>query len=234
VTQIAREFHVFGGCSLRANVAMRDDSAMLKMPFNEASEERSAKALDAGMRERILWGVMLCAMVQSAQCWAAEPARGSDDAAKSEALKAPLNSFAPADQPLSDAKSFSATEFRPRSHSIFAADPLVQVNSGIDAPMQQSTSVWQQMAEFKSQERVRLVTLWETRGSTISLQAGKHGGPSLQWSTPWMSRVNQSHGLLDQLFSTTHGIGSLRSNPLHPTVSVIAAKPQDSVPVAAK
>jgi hypothetical protein len=31
------------------------------------------------------------------------------------------------------------------------------------------------------------------------LQAGKHGSPSLQWSTPWMQRGTSSRGLFDRL-----------------------------------
>jgi hypothetical protein len=45
--------------------------------------------------------------------------------------------------------------------------------------------------------------LWETRGSNVSLQAGKKGDPSLQWSSSWTSQGRTSHGLLDRLLSAS-------------------------------
>lgn len=71
----------------------------------------------------------------------------------------------------------------------------------IDAPMGRDTSIAQEIAQFKSQDRVRLLTLWQSRASSLSLQAGKRGAPSLQWSTPWMHRDATSRGLFDRLLA---------------------------------
>jgi len=54
------------------------------------------------------------------------------------------------------------------------------------------------LSEAKTQDRVRLLTLWQNRASSLSLQAGKRGAPSLQWSTPWMHRDAASRGLFDR------------------------------------
>ena len=103
---------------------------------------------------------------------------------------------------------FSATEFRPRKSATQVADPARPSGSVLDAPMRQGTSVWQQLAQSKAQDRVRLLTLWQTQGSTLSLQAGRHGAPSLQWSTPWVNREDVSRGLFDRLLFAPRGATS--------------------------
>jgi hypothetical protein len=92
--------------------------------------------------------------------------------------------------------------------------------------MLQDTSVWQQLAEYRSKGRVRLLTLWQTRGSSLSLQAGKRGAPSLQWSTPWVHHEGgPSRGLFDRLLpSPRTGAGNSRGTLPRPTV--IAAPPK--------
>src|SRR6202035_884549 len=98
-----------------------------------------------------------------------------------------------------DSPVFSTTDFRPRKHTIL--DPMVTYFG--DAPMLRGTTVWQRMSEYKSRDRVRLLTLWESSGSTVSLQAGKRGDPSLQWTSRAMNRGGSTRGLLDRLFSVS-------------------------------
>jgi hypothetical protein len=100
-------------------------------------------------------------------------------------------------------KSFSAAEFRPRGHSILEKDS--RLGDAEDAPMLRGTTVWQRLSDYRSRDRVRVVTLWETGGSTVSLQAGRKGDPSLQWTSRLMNRGGATRGLLDQLFATSLG-----------------------------
>lgn len=100
-------------------------------------------------------------------------------------------------------QTFSATEFRPRQHGLLDADPARSEVSVIDAPIRRDTSLAREIAEFKTQDRLRLLTLWQNRASSVSLQAGRHGAPSLQWSTPWMHRDVSSRGLFDRLLSVS-------------------------------
>ncbi len=71
--------------------------------------------------------------------------------------------------------------------------------------MFRTTTVWQRLNEFRSQDRVRVLTLWETEtgASNVSLQASKKGDPSLQWSSSWTNQGRASHGLLDRVLSAT-------------------------------
>jgi hypothetical protein len=102
---------------------------------------------------------------------------------------------------MSDIKVFSTTDFRPRRQSLLDKDPLA--NRVGDVPMLWNSTVWQRMADYKSHNRVQVLTLWESSGSSVSLQAGRRGDPSLQWTSRWMNRGGSTKGLLDQLFSVS-------------------------------
>jgi hypothetical protein len=101
--------------------------------------------------------------------------------------------------PRAEMPVFSPTEFRPRKPGLLEGAAVGSKASFIDAPMLRDTSLARELSEAKTQDRVRLLTLWQSRASSLSLQAGKRGSPSLQWSTPWMQRGASSRGLFDRL-----------------------------------
>jgi hypothetical protein len=112
-----------------------------------------------------------------------------------QSFPAPFAFSAPrAEMPL-----FSPTEFRPRKPGMLEAAAVRSEASVFDAPMLRDTSLAHELSQAKSQNRVRLLTLWQSQASSVSLQAGKHGSPSLQWSTPLMKRGTSSRGLFDRL-----------------------------------
>jgi hypothetical protein len=162
------------------------------------------------IRGRILPGLVLFTLVRTGEVLAGDPASIAnptrDSFGKTRlsfpsgtpmiAVPGDFTSPAAADIPV-----FSATDFRPRKHTVFDRDPAV--NTIGDAPMLGGTTVWQRMAEYKSHDRVRLLTLWESSGSTISVQAGRRGNPSLQWTSRLMNRDGSTRGLLDRLFSVS-------------------------------
>lgn len=127
-------------------------------------------------------------------------------------------------------REFSTTDFRPRKHTLFDRDPEVELFG--DAPMLRGTTVWQRMGDYRSRDRVRLLTLWDSGGSTVSLQAGKRGDPSLQWTSTAMNRGGSTRGLLDRLFSVSiAGAGASLRHAAH--VSTPAASQQTSGAVVA-
>jgi len=136
--------------------------------------------------------------------------------------------FSVALAPIDEPRTFSATEFRPRRPGFSGADPAKHETSIIDAPML-NTSVARQWREFKSQDRVRLLTLWRNSASSVSLQAGKHGMPSLQWSSPWMHRDVASRGVFDRFLTVSprSGAGGSRGNVPRQTGTFAASKPAD-------
>ena len=188
------------------------------------------------IRENVLLTLVLCSVVRATQALAgdqpsgADSAHGAANAANSrDARNVSASMFsAPfvSAKPLID-DGFSATEFRPRMHSVASSDSARSGASIIDAPMLRSTSVWQHMADYKSQDRVRLLTLWQTRGSSLSLQAGRRGAPSLQWSTPWVRREGTSQGLFDRLLVAPARVAgnALRSGVPRPTGIAALSKP---------
>jgi len=152
------------------------------------------------------------------------PPAFSATVAPADAPRAFSVTLAPIDEP----RTFSATEFRPRRPGFSGADPAKRETSIIDAPML-DTSVARQWREFKSQDRVRLLTLWRNSASSVSLQAGKHGMPSLQWSSPWMHRDVASRGVFDRFLTVSprSGAGASRGNVQRLTGAFAASKPAD-------
>jgi hypothetical protein len=125
---------------------------------------------------------------------------------------------------IADKPTFSATDFRPRKPTVFDRDPASSTLG--ETSMLRNTTVWQRLSEYRSHDRVRVLTLWESSGSTISLQAGRRGDPSLQWTSRLMNRGGATQGLLDRLFSTSlaRASTSLR-NVARSTSGPVAPKP---------
>jgi hypothetical protein len=124
---------------------------------------------------------------------------------------------------------FSPTEFRTRKPGLLEAAAAGRGESVIDAPMLRDTSIARELSEARTQDRVRLLTLWQSRASSLSLQAGKRGAPSLQWSTPWMHRDTNSRGLFDRLLPVApRSFGSIvRGGALRQAGAIAPAKPME-------
>jgi len=132
--------------------------------------------------------------------------------------------------PAAAAQGFSATEFRPRKRNVLDSEPAL--TSFSDTPLIRGSTVWERMSEYKSHDRVQLLTLWQTTGSSVSLQAGKRGDPSLQWTSRLMNRGGATRGLLDRLFavSLAHAGNGLR-NAGRPSSSPPPAQTTSAAPV---
>ncbi len=178
----------------------------------EAASCTQRQSHKPGLRESllamlVLYGLLPCDAFAGEQSRDAHAPRGAD-AGKSQArlpehlFPAPFAPFA-YEPARPEQQTFSATEFRPRKHGLLDADPARSEVSVIDAPIRRDTSLARELAEFKTQDRLRLLTLWQNRASSLSLQAGRHGAPSLQWSTPWMHRDVSSRGLFDRLLTVS-------------------------------
>jgi hypothetical protein len=171
----------------------------------------SSEARRSGIRDGVVLTLVLYTLVGASEALAgdAPPVAGAAARPHTNDLSQPTPSApAPMSLPLSlpsnfaapaafDFQPFSATEFRPRVHNSALAGSTRASSLGIEPSLFESSSVWEQMAQSRSADRVRLLTLWQNRASSLSLQA-KRGGPSLQWSSPWMMRDRASRGLLDR------------------------------------
>jgi hypothetical protein len=104
---------------------------------------------------------------------------------------------------LAEPDIFSASEFRPRKRGFLEFNANRNESRLTDMPRLQDNSMARQLPEFKSQDRLRLLTLWQSHASSLSIQAGKKGSPSLQWSTPLIHRDSSPRGLFDHLLSVS-------------------------------
>lgn len=128
-----------------------------------------------------------------------------------------------------DLASWSATpepprEFQPRARSLSGWSPDAGLHSSgvmerrADLPQ---TNAWQRLGDFRSDDGIRLLTVWQTADSTLAVLQGKHGGASLQWTSHSLNRGGASRGLLDHLFSTAHGMRV----PVRPAGNATATAP---------
>jgi hypothetical protein len=128
-------------------------------------------------------------------------------------LSAPNDYRLPA---MPETKSYSATEFRPHGRSIFDADPRLNPPGGA---LPSEKNFLQRLNEYRSHDRVRVLTLWDTGASAISIQTNHKGDPSLQWTSHLFNRGGATQGLLNHLFpvsvfgGTTHVTRSPTSQP---------------------
>jgi hypothetical protein len=65
-----------------------------------------------------------------------------------------------------------------------------------------TTTSLERLRECESHNGVNLMTLWQGRRSSISLQAGRFGEPTLRWSSRSMTRGEATRGLLDALIQS--------------------------------
>jgi len=97
---------------------------------------------------------------------------------------------------LAESKSYSLKDFRPRGRSVMETDPRAPAEDNLAF----DTTIWQRLNEYRNRDKIRVLTLWESGASNVSLQADHKGGPSLQWTSRLMNRGGATHGLLDRLF----------------------------------
>ena len=189
----------------------------------------------AAMGDRLLLGLAVLALMRAGGACAEDPAAQ----AHPEHEAAPRTSFKAATLPeftkhytltdpllmapseyrlaaIPEAKSYSATEFRPHGRSIFDADPRLSPPGGALAA---DKNFLQRLNDYRSHDRVRVLTLWDTGASAISIQTDHKGDPSLQWTSHLFNRGGATQGLLDRLFpvsvfgGTTHITRSPTSQP---------------------
>jgi hypothetical protein len=95
-------------------------------------------------------------------------------------------------------------EFRPRTRAYPAGSPDAEFRSSsifdrsADLPL---TSSWQRMGDFRSEDGIRLLTVWQSADSTLAVHQGKHGAALLQWTSHALNRGGASRGLFDHLVS---------------------------------
>ncbi len=150
---------------------------------------------------------VLAAVIGLAAIWGS-PARCADADAAPRGLRMPDPLFSLRDMypdlAAAPAVHTATREFQPRVNIARAPDAgaVIHDRSG-DL---QLTNAWQRLGDYRSENGIRLLTVWQATAGTVALHEGRHGGTSLQWTSNMMSHGNTSRGLLDHLFSAAGGM----------------------------
>jgi hypothetical protein len=218
----------------------RDEVSIAMQEFRPSREtpRKQSAVRRHGVRDRILVGLVLYTLARTGEALAGDQAaviRVPLDSAPGNFVQSPPLTTSlirpPADYAASidaDNPAFSSTDFRPRKSTLFDRNLSMAVVD--DTPMLHGTTVWQRLGDFKSHDRVRLLTLWESQGSTISLQAGRKGDPSLQWTSRLMNRGGSTRGLLDRWFSVSLANAGNRLRGVSRSISAPAPSKQMDLP----
>jgi hypothetical protein len=221
----------------------RDEVSTAMTEFRPSSDtpRKESAVRCQSVRDRIFVGLVLYTLIRTGEALAADQAavtRVAVDPAMGDFGQSPPLPTASIRPPADYARSidmskrdFSSTEFRPRKANLLDRDPSVAAFD--DTPALHATTVWQRLGDYKSHDRVRVLTLWESQGSTISLQAGRKGDPSLQWTSRWMNRGGSTRGLLDRWFSVSLANAGDKLRGVSRSVGAPAPSKQLNMPVNA-
>jgi hypothetical protein len=185
----ARKRFFFGVAAftlIRATEALAADSATVPALRPNSNEAHPPAALSAPLHTPL-----------HTQPFTSEPFSGSMGADEHFGLPAASLTI-PRDYslpPAAESHAFSSTDFRPRGHSIFDTDPSI-ANANDNLMVDKTT--WQRLQEYRNRDRVRVMTLWESGASNVSIQTNRKGDPSLQWTSRLMNRGGATRGLLDR------------------------------------
>jgi hypothetical protein len=213
------------------NATMNSTYMSERPPIKEARPVISA-ARSAGVCDRFLIGLVAITLVRAGEALAGEQASEAGAIGKLEpgdsrqSTQLPSSLFgAPGKYSASgmpEANAFSPGEFRPRGHSVFESDAHAHLP---DDKLISDTPIWQRLSEFKTHDRVRVLTLWQSGLSSVSLQAGKKGNPSLQWTSRLMNSGESTDGLLDRLLPAASSGGKGASDAGRGTARPANAQP---------
>jgi hypothetical protein len=183
-----------------------------------------------GAREALLLAMLIYGLVQSIEACATD--RSGDVVKDLQPMVGgkPLPKAFMATGPVID-MSAASPDFRPRKFAGLEREASRPADSSFEPKPLQAASAWQRLTEYRTQGRVQLLTLWQSPSSMVSLQAGRHGGPSLQWSSRVMNRGGATRGLLDRFVASSLGAAGLRSRmAAHNAEAASAPKPISLIP----
>ena len=213
------------------------------MSIGEAMDDASCACIAArcsGAREALIVAMLLYGLAQSGEALANDqsaivvkdmlPIVGGTPLSMAFAPTAATAAAAAAND-----NEYSAMDFRQRRTGSLDSQPMPESEPSLQAqPLHATTSSpWQRLADYRAQGRIQLLTIWQSSRSTVSLQAGKHGGPSLQWSSRVMNRGGATRGLLDRFVASSLNAAGLGAKAaVHGSTSATAGKPSGFVPAA--
>src|ERR1700712_982050 len=146
----------------------------MRKPAVIGDEASSVMGRRAGRaRDVLVAGVLVCGLSCAADdACADERLHPEFEARRDAALSSGVTpQFDLGSRSVPESPSLPGLEFSPRRS--FAPDQPLE-SAAVHAQALGTTTVWQRLKDYRSNGRVRLVTLFETASSSISLQAGRH------------------------------------------------------------
>ena len=204
---------------IRATEALAADSAPVSTPRPSSNEAHPPAALSAPLHAQPFTSQSFSGSLGAGLSDPAFAAAHAEHFGLPAALTLPRDYSLP---PATESHPFSSTDFRPRGHSIFDTDPSI---ANANDRLMVDKTVWQQLQEYRTRDRVRVMTLWESAASNVSIQTNRKGDPSLQWTSRLMNRGGATRGLLDR-WSPVQVIRSFS----HPGSSVVGKPASALVP----
>jgi hypothetical protein len=122
---------------------------------------------------------------------------------------------------------YSPHEYRPLGPSSVRREPRAP---SLDArPALRASTPWDRLADYKARGGIRLLTLWNSKFSSLSLQTGHGGVPSLQWTSRGFGGGGggETHGLLDRVLSSGIDRFEVFKHVLRPANPSSADRPAD-------
>jgi hypothetical protein len=135
-----------------------------------------------------------------------KPAPGAGhDAIAVDRWSAPEASFAEIAPKFQLPNDYSPHEYRALGTGLARRESVAR---DLDArPALRTSSAWDRLADYKTRGGIRLLTLWDTKFASLSLQTGHGGMAALQWTSRGFGGGGNggggTRGLLDRLLSTS-------------------------------
>lgn len=205
------------------------------MWIGEAMDDASFACMAArcgGAREALIVAMLLYGLAQSGEALASDqPANVVKDIQPMVGGTPMSMAFAPTAATVAAA---AANDHEYRKIGTLDSRSTPEFEPSFQSQPTYATSAWQRLADYRAQGRVQLLTIWESSRSTVSLQTGKHGGPTLQWSSRLMNRGGATRGLLDRFVGSSLNAAGLgpRAAPAHSSAASPASKPIGLIPAA--
>jgi hypothetical protein len=147
---------------------------------------------------------------------------------------APTGGFSPGLSLTDVAPTFQLpSDYSPREYRALGPD-LARRESRSEQPATNpplhASSAWERLADFKTRGGIRLLTLWDSKFASLSLQTGHGGIPSLQWTSRGFGGSAGSaatRGVLDRLLATGIDRLDVLKHALHPVPAGAADHPVD-------
>ncbi|HEX4153355.1 MAG TPA: hypothetical protein VHY75_14195 [Steroidobacteraceae bacterium] len=224
-------------------------------------DPRKVAANRDGGRRRFFAGLAVVTLIRASEAMAADQSTGVPVVPESNPARPPLPIFSQPFEPhpssraagaaileptlitapygkwelglaTADTVPYSSTEFRPRRRSPFETDPPPAPGDNLefDKPL------WERLPEYRTHNRVRVLTLWESAVSAVSIQTDRKGGPSLQWTSRWMNRGGATRGLLDRwmpaslLRKFSHSASPPAGKPVNPNSQALTHPRTGAIP----